>query len=65
MKVDGFCMYCGEERLETCYWRKMNTYFVRCRKCGATGPSYASTEREAVELFNRRVGSPNQGSLLI
>lgn len=63
MRVDGFCIYCGEEALETACWRKAGTYFVRCRNCRATGPSIAKTEEEAVRLFNTRHDSPRQGRL--
>ena len=63
MKVDGFCIYCGEERLETAYWWKGNTYFVRCKNCKATGPSIAMTEEEAIRLFNIRYDAPKQRRL--
>ena len=46
MKVEGFCIYCGKEQLETAYWYRNNTYFVRCRNCKATGPSIAHSEEE-------------------
>lgn len=63
MKVDGFCIYCGEEQLETSYWFKGNAYFVRCRNCKATGPSIAHSEEEAIRLFRTRVDGPQQGRL--
>lgn len=65
MRVEGFCIYCGKEELETAYWYRENTYFVRCRNCKATGPSIAHTEREAIELFNTRHDGPEQGRLAI
>lgn len=63
MKVDGFCIYCGEEQLETSYWWKGNAYFVRCKNCRATGPSIANTEEEAIRLFNIRYDAPKQRRL--
>ena len=63
MKVDGFCIYCGEEQLETAYWGMGKAYFVRCRHCKATGPSIASTEEEAIRLFNTRFDAPKQRRL--
>lgn len=63
MKVDGFCPYCGEERLETAYWHLGNAYFVRCKNCRATGPSIANTEKEAIRLFNTRCDGPKQPRL--
>lgn len=63
MKVEGFCIYCGEEKLETAYWHKGNAYFVRCRNCRATGPSIANTEQEAIRLFNTRCDGPRQRRL--
>ena len=65
MKVEGFCIYCGREQLETAYWYRENTYFVRCKNCKATGPSIAHSEQEAIELFNTRHGGPEQGRLAI
>lgn len=64
MKVEGHCIYCGEEKLETAYWRKSYTWFVRCKVCRATGPSLAKTEQEAVRLFNIRHDGPKQGRLI-
>lgn len=63
MKVEGFCIYCGEEKLETAYWFQGNAYFVRCKKCRATGPSIANTEEEAIRLFNIRYDAPKQRRL--
>lgn len=63
MKVEGFCIYCGEEQLETAYWGMGKAYFVRCKNCRATGPSIAKTEEEAVKLFNTRYDAPKQGRL--
>lgn len=63
MRVEGFCIYCGERQLETSYWRAGNAYFVRCRNCRATGPSIADTEEEAIRLFNVRHDAPKQGRL--
>lgn len=63
MKVAGFCIYCGEEQLETAQWRSQGTWFVRCRKCKACGPSIATTEEEAIRLFNTRYDTPKQGRL--
>ena len=63
MKVDGFCIYCGEEQLETAYWSKGGAYFVRCKNCKATGPSIATTEQEAIRLFNTRYDAPKQRRL--
>ena len=65
MRVDGFCVYCGHEELETAYWHREGTYFVRCRNCKATGPSVGHSEQEAVELFNTRHDGPIQGRLWI
>lgn len=65
MRVEGFCIYCGHEELETSLWHKEGTWFVRCRHCRATGPSLAKTEREAIELFNTRHDAPLQGRLRI
>ena len=64
MRVEGYCIYCGHEELETAYWYRENTYFVRCKHCKATGPSIAHTEREAIELSNTR-REPAQGRLAI
>lgn len=64
MRVEGYCIYCGHEELETAYWYRENTYFVRCKHCKATGPSIAHTEMEAIELFNTRK-EPAQGRLAI
>jgi len=61
MRVDGFCIYCGKEQLETAYWYRENTYFVRCKNCKATSPSIAHSEQEAIELFNTRHDGPEQG----
>lgn len=63
MKVEGFCVYCGEEKLETAYWFQGKAYFVRCTNCRATGPSIARSEQEAIELFNTRHDAPRQGRL--
>lgn len=63
MRVEGFCTYCGHEELETAYWHREGTYFVRCRHCKATGPSVARSEQEAIRLFNTRHDGPIQGRL--
>lgn len=63
MKVSGFCEYCGKEQLETAYWYRTGTYFVRCKNCRATGPSLAHSEEEAIKLYRTRVTGPEQGRL--
>ena len=65
MKVNGFCIYCGKEKLETAYWYREQTYFVRCRNCKATGPSIAHSEEEAIRLFNTRCERLEQGRLAL
>lgn len=63
MKVEGHCIFCGKETLETAYWYRNNTYFVRCRNCKAAGPSIGHSEAEAIKLFRTRADGPQQGRL--
>lgn len=65
MRIDGWCPYCGHEELETSFWHKEGTWFVRCRHCRATGPSLAKSEQEAIRLFMTRADGPVQGRLSI
>lgn len=50
------CPFCGREAGHSYVLeREGNCFFVRCA-CGASG-SYAPTEEEAVEAWNRRAGN--------